>query len=419
MQHTKVVASLKNIFPPIHAPASLSKNDSQRLLDSIKTSFRRQLDLEYGWASPNRNTVLPLTKSGLTFLPPNAAASKASPVTPPSTPQDNVSSSHATDRHMHAILHNPLLKPAAATNTTADVLEIHSGIFEKAVARGLMTIPRAQGFLMVVKSHMKKHKSVWLTDALKPTGAGLLVLRWLRSSGLETSLEFLNNAPFRQLLLQFLVAEGLDGVVWSWFDQLLKEQVASGLLDKHSSRAGFLLGDLVKVKSCGSELEGAYAAMVEAQRMVLQRNAPADTLYQAWSALAWETTLDSTNRTKPSVELFDAFVAMGASVRPPKLERAHINLHHPVDPSAGLALRFLSSNDAFMGVPPKSAQKSWDPASGRPAALDRYIYQLKFLGLDTIQYLKQTDNHLEAVRLWNRLQKNLVFFTAYPSFVWN
>ena len=400
MQKTKALGSLKSIFPPINAPRPLSKQDSQRLLDTIKTSFRTQLDKEHGWTELDRSTILPATKLSFSYLPSN-----------PTAPRNDAASTPATDRHMRAILHNPLFgagDPSKLTKASATPWEVHTTIFEKAVSRGLMTIPRAQGFLMLVKSEVKKSKYVWLMDALKTTGAGRLVLRWLRSSGQEARLTFLDHPPFRQLLLQFIVAEGLDGVVLSWFDRLMREEISAGHVDKHTSRAGALLRDLVKAKSRGSELEGAYAAMIQAQNTTVENRADPAVLYQAWTALAWETTLNSGNRTKPPVDLFDSFVAMGLSVQPPLLDLAHINLHRPLDPSARLAVRFLEDKDVFKNVPASATKKPWNPALVQTSSdVERYVHQLTFLGLDLINHLMQKNKMQDASRLWRLLETNL------------
>ncbi len=409
MKKTKPLGSLKGIFPPINTPRPLSKRDSQRLLDTVKTSFRTQLDKEHGWTELDRSAILPATKSGFSSKPSSSTAFRVSP--PPSAPRNHVASTRPTDRHMSAILGNPLFSTSSLpkiTKASETPLEAHSAIFEKAASRGLMTIPRAQGFLMLVKSEVKKSKYVWLMDALKSTGAGLLVLRWLRSSGQEARLTFLNHAPFRELLLQFIVAEGLDAVALSWFDRLMREEISSGHTDKFTSRAGTLLRDLVKAKSRGSELEGAYAAMVNAHNNVLENRVNPAILYQAWTALAWETTLNSGNRTKPPVDLFDSFVAMGVSVQPPLLDVAHINLHRPVDPSARLALHFLKGKDVFKQVPAHAAEESWSRVLIQPcSSVERYVHQLKFLGLDTIQHLQQTNKMEEASRLWRLLETKL------------
>ncbi len=402
MKKTKPLGSLKSIFPPINAPRPLSKQDSQRLLDTVKTSFRTQLDKEHGWAELDRGTT--------PSMPGSWTAVRVFP--PPATPPNYVPPARPTDRHMSAILGNPLFttrslpKLNKASETT---LEGHSAIFENAASRGLMTIPRAQGFLVLVKSEVKKTKYVWLMDALKAPGAGLTVLRWLRSSGQEARLTFLNHAPFRQLLLQFMVAEGLDSVALGWFDRLMREELSAGHTDKFTSRAGTLLRDLVKAKSRGSELQGAYATMVSAHNNLLENRVNPAVLYQAWTALAWETTLNSGNRAKPPVSLFDSFVAMGVSVQPPLLDVAHVNLHRPVDPSARLALHFLRGKDVFKQVPAHAAvEDTWSRALTQPASsVERYVHQLKFLGVDTIQHLQQTNKMEEASRLWRLLEEKL------------
>src|SRR4051794_5239897 len=134
---TKSVQSLKNLFASYHEPLPLSKQQSQKLLDGLKTSFRKQLDREYG-ESPNS-------------LSP--AAAKPVDVDPARL--------SATNRHLKDILSNPLfsynkdvtstfpssLASPSLVAPTRDPIEV----FDHAVARGLMT-PKAAIGVMVAKA---------------------------------------------------------------------------------------------------------------------------------------------------------------------------------------------------------------------------------------------------------------------------
>jgi hypothetical protein len=394
MQQTKVLRLLRSIFPPIHAPRELSRQDTQRLLDAIKLSFRTQLDKEHGWAEPDHSAILPPIKSGFSYLP---------------SPRDDAASP-AANRHMHAVLSNPLFRaaePAGIAKTSANTWEVHSAIFEKAVARGLMTLPRAQGFLMMVRSEVAKSPSVSLAEAMKERGAGLLVLRWLRSSGQENKLGFLQSRLFMELLMPFIVAEGLDGVVWDWFCRLLAQDHTH---DRQLKAAG-LLWRLVTTKARHGELEGAYAALLKAQDMAVSGEIHLDPrgLFRAWTGLAVETIADPQHRTMPPVHLFDPFVAMGLRLNTPERHRAHINLHHPAEPSAELAVNCLTSE--------RLRSKFSSSATDDPNWISRLFWQnskdyrllcdLRFLGVATINHLMKTDKTEDASRLWKILEKHL------------
>ncbi|KAK3905653.1 hypothetical protein C8A05DRAFT_12550 [Staphylotrichum tortipilum] len=435
MQHTKALCALKNIFLPIHPPLPLNNREAHRLLESLKASFRAQLDKEHGWTVPEPTKTLPLANPALTYLPSSSSATTSADAPFPGLASHG--SSRPTDRHMHAILNNPLF--AAGTTATnlpsgiSSALAAHNAVFEKAVSRGLMTLPRAQGFLLLVKAEVKKSAAVWLLDGLKTTGAGRLVMQWLRSSGQEHDLAFLANPAFRHILMQFAVAEGLDDTVWSWVDRLLKEEriaenpaehaaehaaePAVESTDVFTSRAGTLLGDFVGAKSCDLELEGAYAAVLKAEAMIKEHNAPLGILHHAWRQVAWETTMNSGEGRAPPASIFNSFVALGQAARSLTLERAHINLYHPVDPSASLAVEFLSRQSAFRRILRNQAvaDMSWQQPQ-QPAlwstARQKYIHHLRFLGLDTVQYLLHANQRQEASRLWELLESRLGWVSA-------
>ncbi len=289
-------------------------------------------------------------------------------------------------------------------------------MFEKAVSRGLMTVTRAQGFLMLVKAEVKKSAVVYLMDGLKPTGAGRLVMQWLRSSGQENELAFLANPAFRHILMQFAVAEGLDDTVWSWFEKLIKHERASELPGVFfTPKAGFLLGDFVAAKSCDRELEGAFAAVLKAEAMIKEAGAPLDSLRRAWGLVALETTMHGGEGRTPPASIFDSFVALGRAARSQRIDLAHINLYHPVNPSANLAVKFLSGKKAYEGilrphdVEEMDFQRPFQPQKktlGVAARLN-YIHHLKYLGVDAVQHLLHSDQRQEASRLWEILDSRL------------
>jgi len=400
----------------------MNKNDTQRLLDALKASFRTQLDEEHGWTVPDSIKNLPPTIPALTYLPsstdPSATHQKQGlsrvALADPSSPHHPRHVTRPTDRHIHAIVHNPLFSAGEAikiSKTPANTWEAHKAIFEKAVSRGLMTIPRAQGFLMLVKYEAKRSKYVWLADGLRATGAGLLVLQWLRSSGQENDLGFLSHQAFKRLLLQFVVAEGLEDVVWTWFERLLKRESAEGDGPKHEVASASLLGSLVQAQARGlSELGGAYTTLMKAEAIIKEHHVSPDILYLAWTALAWETTLKSSNRPKPPVDLFDSFVALGQTIPSRRLDRAHINLHHPLTPSAEQAVQFLTGRKAFARLPVNARQIAWkENWIQRVTTVERYVHQLRFLGLDTIHHLMQANETEEASQLWKVLDEHVGF----------
>lgn len=393
MKTTKALGSLKAIFPPIHQPLPLNKHESQRLLDAIKASFRAQLDEEHGWASTGPTKPVLPAKPNFTYLPSNAA--------PSSAPQKRARP-RPTDRHMHAILSHPLFsvaqtgkaaEAAEATDAPVNSWDAHKVMFEKAVSRGLMNVTRAHGFLMVVRSDVNRMATLSVLDGLKHTGAGLLVLQWLRSSGQERDLAFLRKTAFKRILLQFIVAENLDHVVWAWVERLMDPAVGP-----YPTAAATLIRDFIIAKADAPELEWAYGAMLEAEKLVKEKQLPQDILRLAWRNLATLTTMNDCDRKKPSVQVFDPFVAMGPAIGSRPLEMAHVNLHHPAEPSSDLAVEYLSTQVAWNSIRDPTVQTSTQA---------RYADRLWWLGLDTVQHLMRVNETQEASRMWDLLEKNL------------
>ncbi|UKZ66582.1 uncharacterized protein TrAtP1_007754 [Trichoderma atroviride] len=95
MFSTKSVQSLRKLFAGYHEPLPISKQQSQKLLDGIKASFRSQLDREYGRSSSD-HTPAPTKSTGETS--PQARRSAAS-------------------LHLKSVLSNPLFSYNNKENT--------------------------------------------------------------------------------------------------------------------------------------------------------------------------------------------------------------------------------------------------------------------------------------------------------------
>ncbi|KAL2132615.1 hypothetical protein VTI74DRAFT_3579 [Chaetomium olivicolor] len=385
MQKTKVLSALRGIFPPLHQPLPLDRRESQQLLESLKQSFRTQLDQEYGSTR--------LAKPTMTYLPSNAAQPQAKAA-------EEHGSARATDRHLHAILHNPLFGAVGSKKAAGgfeNPWDAHKLVFEKAVSRGLMNLQRAHGFLALVKSEVGQSATLSLPDGLKSTGAGLLVIEWLRSSGQERDLSFTENSLFTKLLLEFAVAEGLDHVVWEWISRLMQQEGASQLVNVGPGSSSKLLRQLVVAKSRSTELEGAYTLLLDAEAMVAATKRPIGTLRHAWDHLAWATTVNSGHHAKPPVDLFDRFAALGPAIPSSLLNIAHVHLYHPLNPSPDLALRYFSR------------QKTWELINDKALqdTMPRLARRISALGIDTVQHLIRVNETRQASRVWELLQKHL------------
>ncbi|CAK7264440.1 hypothetical protein SEPCBS57363_001072 [Sporothrix epigloea] len=333
MLPTKNYSSLKGMLPKIHHPLPLSEKSTKKLLDTLTTSFRKNLDREHGWLSEETDAVRTAGDKSSSKMPSRQAllgnstrhATNAGVI--PSKTQTTSSHpdwhlSRPTDRHLRAILSNPLFSydqtvnktrrnstgatksAAAAAVAAATTIPISSTktsspatataslaaerdpleIFDWAVARGLMTTKRAAGCLLAKRREAIQSAHVSAKSFIAASGAGFKVLQWLRAAGLEHNLSFLHDAQLTGVLVEFLAAEpALEAVVWQWIERLLRgegpQQMASKTVSSTPtafataaasitataqpiSTASFLLDKLVEAKAHGGDtLDDAYLAM--------------------------------------------------------------------------------------------------------------------------------------------------------------
>ncbi|OTA93571.1 hypothetical protein M434DRAFT_395504 [Hypoxylon sp. CO27-5] len=337
---TTSLNSLKNILPKIHQPLPLSRRESQQLLESITTSFRKNLDEEHPWElheeSTSQNAAPQTRKPHLT-----TAASSSS------LQSDTLTRQRPTDRHLRAILSNPLFahqeskKPPAASRDPFDV-------FNSAVSKGLMTPRRAAGFLAKVRSQIPGESDDDIRRGMADSGAGLRVVQWLRASGLENDLHFLadSSAILFANLIPFMCAEGLEEVVWSWMARLGTHNASDEVKPKLHTALFGLLYAITKQKNTSytglkTSLDGSYEAMVRASEILPKENQVAlGSFRKVWVGLSWASTVFASERPKPSAPLFDAFVDVGRPLKM-RLDMAHLGLHHPLTPDYSAAVQFM------------------------------------------------------------------------------
>ncbi|RYP51575.1 hypothetical protein DL769_010791 [Monosporascus sp. CRB-8-3] len=379
---TPTLNSLKRGFlPQIHQPLPLSRRESQQLLDSITSSFRKNLDKEHPWQSEDAAAAIPAAKS-----------EESSPKSTTTTTRHR-----PTDRHLRAILSNPLFShPTQDPKLTVPTPTRNPfDVFDAAVAKGLMTPRRAAGFLATVRAQVANEQSSDARANLAATGAGLRVLQWLRASGQENDLRFLSDPALVQQLVPFMYAEGLEEVAWTWLSQLTVQRlrvmkVESGLGKLNAQPLFKLLNAMIQETShptaaqAKSNLDASYSALLRAYKILPKDYRIANlSVKHNWASLSWASTVDAFERPKPSVALFEAFVQQGRPYSLP-LDMAHLELHHPTAPSSDAAVYYMHSRDG----------KARDITDSRMG--DRSRRRLICLALDTVDRLKQTGNTTEA-----------------------
>ncbi|CAK7205572.1 hypothetical protein SEUCBS139899_008349 [Sporothrix eucalyptigena] len=458
MLPTKTYSSLKGMLPKIHHPLPLNEKSTKKLLDTLTTSFRKHLDREHGWldeeveAARQVGDKTSATQSQRQTLSTSSLSSSSSPSSTanshPTKPQSSPHTDHLsrpTDRHLRAILSNPLfsydqtinsatrkpsantIKAAAAAATASPIISSSPSeqpttplnaerdpldIFDWAVARGLMTTKRAAGCLLAKRREAIQSSSVSAKASMADSGAGFKVLQWLRAAGLEHDLSFLNDAQLTGVLVEFLAAEpALEAVVWQWIERLQRGEgpqqlPASPKQTMPVATASFLLDKLVEAKAHGgATLDDAYMAMRRGADLFGRASPEAfdRNIFWPWVALSWMSTIKAWHLTNPTPRLYESFVSiMDHDDRPIlRLERAHLDLRHPTRPTPAPAQALLADDHLLQHVRASMPRVERPPGSSRQL---KYPGRIVSMGLDTVRHLAFVGEPDEAQRVLDRLR---------------
>ncbi|KAI0111697.1 hypothetical protein F4814DRAFT_363638 [Daldinia grandis] len=351
---TTSLNSLKKFLPKIHQPLPLTHRESQQLLDSITASFRKNLDKEHPWEHHDDTT-------SQTSISSNKKPILSTSLSSSSPSLDTPGQQHPTDRHLRAILSNPLFSDKGKKKLPSaprDPLDV----FDSAVSRGLMTPQRAAGFLAKVRSQIKSESADDIRRDMAASGAGLRVVQWLRASGLENDLQFNSYSTLFAALIPFMYAEGLEEVAWTWVARLSICDKTDDVKKLHISTLSALLFAIVNQTSytysgVKTSLDPSYEAIIRASDILPKQNEVAfKSFRKAWAGLSWISTVCASERPKPSAPLFDSFVEIGRPWKMP-LDMAHLELHHPLVPNHYAAVQFLHNNFDSTNLHPSTRRR--------------------------------------------------------------
>lgn len=366
--------SLKSFLPKIHQPLPLSRRESQQLLDSITTSFRKNLDKEHPWE--HNDESIPQKSAHRNSKP---LLSTPTPTSSSSLTLDTPSRQRPTDRHLREILSNPLF---AHPENKKPINEVH--VFDSAVSRGLMTPYRAAGFLVKLRSQFQAESPDDIRQAMAESGAGFRVIQWLRASGLENDPRSLKRALVSHLI-PFLYAEGLDEVAWTWVERFAtyhsKDRETASAQFQALNNLLYAITKNANATYCGKKtnLDGAYKVIIRANDVFPKQNGTAlNSFKNVWTNISWSSTVFASERPKPSAPLFETFVDIGRPLGKP-LDVAHLELHHPLTPNHSAAVQFMH----------RVSNRSTDPDS-------IFRRRLVCLALDTVNRLKEIGDIDEA-----------------------
>lgn len=317
-----------------------------------------------------------------------------------------------TDHHLSSILSNPLFNPPSLNTTNNSVGSSHArhgganfakecAVFDEAVARGMMTMARAHGFLLAVRNIILRSSFLSVQDGMHASGAGTRVATWIQSSGLERDLSFLHKENFLRLLVPFMVAEGLEEKLWTWLEQIRDNMASSSPTHTGPPRWSSLLGHVVRAKTLdGGTLDAAYASILRGEELF--RHDDYQNLVHPWLIVWWHSTVKAWRFSPASEDLFEHYVAISDHLkRPLVLQRAHLDLHHPnpAKTNPERAVRLLTDDGPRTG---------WKQALSVPQKhLGSIPSQIMSLGLDTVKYLSEAGDSGLAQRILEVLQREI------------
>ncbi|KAI1859825.1 hypothetical protein JX265_010274 [Neoarthrinium moseri] len=380
-----------SILPQIHQPMPLNRRESQQLLNSITSSFRRNLDKEHPWQHTD------VAQPAASIITPDPSFTLAK-----NGPQKH----RPTDRHLESILSNPLFaEPRTPVPQTSAAWQSHHNVFESAVARGMMTPKRAAGYLAAISKEIGL-SAVDIPASMAASGAGLRVVQWLRASGHENNLEFLADVNLVPILTRFMFVEHLEEVAWTWLARL-GAQLGKLPKDAQTQRSiALLLSSIKKAQEyitvttdlTQGSLDSGYSAFLRANGTLPSEDpAVLHSLQGFWHTLSWSSTVNASKHGAPSAPLYEMFVDAG---RPWKrhLDIAHLELHHPTSPDHISAVKYLHDRRIMESAERRKAQEV-------------YVKRMASLGTDTIARLKEVGEKDEAS--W------VSEFMARTFFAWN
>lgn len=357
------------LFRSFHEPSPIK---SEKLLNLLTASFRKQLDLdEQGHGEVQTEGDNP-SANPTTF---KSKPSRRRSFSEPSPP---------TDRHFRSILSDPLFNVRKKLLTTKPM-----DVFDLAVSKGLMTIEICHNCLVAEKRLLYQSANPTKTwRGLEDSGAGLKALKWLKASGSAEDGRYLaHSTSFSHVFIEFAIAEGLQEAIWSDFAKLLS---ARGIdATSLSDRAGRFLLHFVQTEMKGSsDLDGGISALLRA-RSLLQHFTQATRrtiLRPSTRLISYHCTVLSQAHRKPSASNFAALLeVLPEAIGSHELLAAHLNLYHPTQPSPEYALKYFR-------------QRS------RTAYFNDKVISL---GLDAAKHLLDKERTTEAREIMDLLQSSL------------
>ncbi|KAF9697096.1 hypothetical protein EKO04_004731 [Ascochyta lentis] len=335
MPSTAGQRALSTLASKLHPQLPLTPRESRQLLTLLTTSFRTHLDREH---------PVHVTEKSHNLTRHNVVR------------HQDYNSSHATSssalasQHIDAVLSNPLfaMKPSrrGSQSAASEILKDPIGWFLNQVAAGDATLSKASMCLGMLEKRTAEQPPQ--LHAGKAPGA--IIGDWLRSSGLDSSKEFLDmciaepqtkrpSDTFFSRLVSLLIAHDKKPLVWKWYTRswrsgvqptkvlLFRKQLLKHMVHAEASQ-DIYRGIVLFRRACemiGEQSEKSYEQLRPAGQYLVHAimSRPTNTIGRdLYNSFRQSTRLWINSRWSQAVD-------------------SMLWLHHPTTASAAPGLRFI------------------------------------------------------------------------------
>ncbi|KAL5405486.1 hypothetical protein PMIN06_003753 [Paraphaeosphaeria minitans] len=342
MQAAAARRTLSSLASKIHPQLPLTPRESQQLLNLLTTSFRSHLDREY--------------PSGPSEAPP---ASTSTQLVKVEKSRRLPSSYDSASEHIDSILSNPLFarKPSRRVSDLAAASALNDPFawFLDQAAIGTADIPKAALCLDLLPRSQNTTKGRRGSLSNSDRRPASMIAEWLRTSGRETSKEFLisqlstKGAPRRNLvnrLVPLLLFEGNHAPLWRWYAYEPEE----GDMLNQAQLSPFKCQLLKEMINAARTLDEAFAIFQHAFQLAEagKRNAYVKSLQVAGARLVDMIVSDPQVPCTPEFYEQFALSTRGWLFAWKPVVQAMLCLCNPTEPDPQPALKIIKNADSFL-----------------------------------------------------------------------
>jgi hypothetical protein len=225
------------------------------------------------------------------------------------------------------------------------------------------------------------------------------------SSSVTNNLSFLKDEAFPHILIEFLVAEGLQSVIWTWIEEFIPSinstVTGPGTISSRQITSDLLYSFINAEASGYVSLDISFASLGRIRDIFGPGSQAQHVLRRAGMHLYRQILLGPTSRPAPSPEMFDNFLSVVPDfTRHDRYFPARLMLHHPTKSDANLAVDFLKEVKTAMST-------SSDPEVIRVGSSPFHHTKSRIisLGIDTARHLLECEQYSKARWVMDFLQE--------------